>query len=178
MKQLAFTTHTHTHTSQTVLKCDFLTAHVSPHPTSHTEIQAAHYDVVVFSLLLSYFPSPEQRLQCCVNAHKSLRLHGLLLIVTPDSSHQNRHAGLMKHWKETIEALGFHRWRHEKNTHLHCMAFRKVTLKEGGLRGAGLPIPQDRDEGEEGVVNAPRTDTGDNMETFNELPFGGSDQST
>lgn len=149
-----------------VHKCDFLTAPISPHPSSHAEIEAVAYDVVIFSLLLSYFPSPKQRLKCCQNAHKLLRTHGLLLIITPDSSHQNRHAALMKGWKEAIEAIGFHRWRYEKSTHLHCMAFRKVRVEAGGLKGEGLPIPQDREEGEEGVPHT--THTGGDVETLQE----------
>ena len=68
-----------------------------------------HYDVVVFSLLLSYLPCTTQRLTCCVNAHRVLRLHGLLLVISPDSSHQNRHAALMVGWKHCIETVGFHR---------------------------------------------------------------------
>ena len=89
--------------------------------------QEQSFDVVVFCLLLSYFPHPAQRLKCCSNAHKVLRMHGLLLVVTPDSSHQNRHAALMKQWKSGIEGLGFSRWKYNKEEHLHCMAFRKVT---------------------------------------------------
>ena len=99
------------------------------------------------SLLLSYMPSTEQRLMCCVNAHKALRLHGLLLIITPDSSHQNKHTEMMKSWKHCIEELGFYRWRYIKATHLHCMAFRKVrTCVHYALVTSNHPmlyIPQD-----------------------------------
>lgn len=86
--------------------------------TSHETAKAAkpihhlhgdYYDVVVFSLLLSYLPCTKQRLTCCINAHRVLQLHGLLLIVSPDSSHQNKHAALMVKWKQCIEAIGFHR---------------------------------------------------------------------
>lgn len=97
-------------------------------PPTLRQLPIGWYDVVVFSLLLSYMPSTEQRLLCCINAHKALRLHGLLLIITPDSSHQNKHAEMMKSWKHCIEELGFHRWRYIKATHLHCMAFRKVRI--------------------------------------------------
>ena len=79
------------------------------HSRNLTQLHGDSYDVVVFSLLLSYLPSTSQRMSCCVNAHRVLRLHGLLLIVTPDSSHQNRHAALMVGWRTCIEALGFHR---------------------------------------------------------------------
>ena len=89
-------------------------------------IRPNSFDIVIFSLLLSYFPSTEQRMQCCVNAHKVLVPHGILLIITPDSSHQNRHVGMIKSWRSGIEALGFHRWKYVKDTHLHCMAFRRT----------------------------------------------------
>ena len=121
----------------TVLYCDFLSVDISESSTrserkgevagnSINHIKAGSFDIVVFSLLLSYFPSTHQRLQCCINAYKALCLHGILLIITPDSSHQNRHAGMMKSWKQCIEAIGFHRWKYAKDTHLHCMAFRKT----------------------------------------------------
>ena len=43
----------------------------------------------------------------------------------PDSSHQNKHVAMVKAWKAGVEAIGFHRWKYFKDTHLHCMAFRK-----------------------------------------------------
>ena len=85
------------------------------------------FDVVVFSLLLCYLPTPEQRLQCCVNAHISLRLYGLLVIITPDSSHQNRNANMMVSWRNALEGIGFVRYRYTKLDHLHCMAYLKIT---------------------------------------------------
>ena len=126
-----------------------------------------YYDVVVFSLLLSYLPCTVQRLTCCVNAHRVLQPHGLLLVVTPDSSHQNRHAALMKDWRHCVESVGFHRymqeyigpvlhactsgcrWKYEKLPHLHCMAFRKThhtkrDYSDVMLHHSLLAIPQDR----------------------------------
>ncbi len=157
-------------------------AHRPPRGRGHLDqLPEEWYDVVIFSLLLSYLPATKQRLQCCINAYKVLRPHGLLLIVTPDSSHQNRHAEMMKDWKYCIEGLGFHRWRYVKDTHLHCMAFRKT----GGLISdyshlahthALLSIPQDNQElgetregggegGSEGVGS---------LDCLTELPFSGS----
>ena len=161
---------------QTVFECDFLQVGLSskppppppPPPLSSTtlppinllgstpvirELPAGWFDVVVFSLLLSYLPSPSQRMTCCLKAHQALKTHGLLLVLTPDSSHQNRHAALMKDWRTAMEALGFHRWRYAKLSHLHCMALRKtrtsvdytaVCEQYGGL----LAIPQDSHEGD------------------------------
>lgn len=119
----------------TVLCCDFLSVNISDSKVVEKanggglrHIKPGSFDVAIFSLLLSYLPSTQQRLKCCINAHKALCLHGLLLIITPDSSHQNRHAGMMKSWKLCIESLGFHRWKYIKDTHLHCIAFRKTQL--------------------------------------------------
>ena len=83
------------------------------------------FDIVVFSLLLSYFPSSKQRLQCCLNAYQCLNMNGLFLLITPDSSHQNKHVAMMQSWKSALESIGFVRFKYEKLDHLHCMAFRK-----------------------------------------------------
>lgn len=121
------------------------TKQVLSHCHAGLTFQEQSFDVVVFCLLLSYFPHPSQRLKCCFNAHKILRTHGLLLVVTPDSSHQNKHAALMKQWKCGIEGLGFSRWKYSKEEHLHCMAFRKVTNVTGMCEDddSQLTIPQD-----------------------------------
>ena len=149
-----------------MIYCDFLNASIGsrssetppcedpPTKSSKQVLSSCHpaltfseqsFDAVVFSLLLSYFPHPAQRLKCCFNAHKILRMHGLLLVITPDSSHQNRHAVLMKQWKSGIEGLGFSRWKYSKEQHLHCMTFRKVTIVTGVCRDDDqqLTIPQD-----------------------------------
>lgn len=139
-----------------VLSCDFLSVNMSESSTKCEQeaagnslhyIVAGSFHIIVFSLLLSYFPSTRQRLQCCINAHKALCLHGILLIITPDSSHQNRHTGMMKSWKQCIEMLGFHRWKYVKDTHLHCMAFRKtrINMDYGSCLASHhmLYIPQD-----------------------------------
>ena len=90
----------------------------------------------------------------------------------------------MKSWKETIEGIGYHRWRYEKNTHLHCMVFRKtrvvwdgggVSGDGGGVGGEGLVIPQDRERSEEAVMYTVRDD--ERMEDMNELPFAVLDSS-
>ena len=173
-----------------VVLCDFLNVTISRdkpeeedvHRRGITHIEASSYDIVVFSLLLSYLPSTEQRLQCCVNAHKVLCLHGVLLVITPDSSHQNRHAGMMKDWKQCIESIGFHRWRYVKDTHLHCMAFRKtrVNADYGVCLSTHhmLYIPQDSNEESDIIVEHSRTtshehvaDNADLACSTAELPF-------
>lgn len=111
------------------------------------------FHVVVFSLLLEYFPSPYQRWLCCQKAHKLLMIHGLLLIVSPDSHQQHRNVAMVKSWKKAIESMGFSRYRYVKLEHLHCMAFRKVknTGDEvnsivGDTHPEMLFIPQDSNE--------------------------------
>ncbi|XP_030222866.1 S-adenosylmethionine sensor upstream of mTORC1 isoform X1 [Gadus morhua] len=111
-------------------------------------LPAQLFHVVVFSLLLSYFPSPYQRWICCKKAHELLALHGLLLIITPDSSHQNRHALMMRSWRVAVESLGFRRCKYVKFAHMHLLAFRKVSLATSSdLVSQNYPemlyIPQD-----------------------------------
>ena len=108
--------------------------------------------MVVFSLLLEYFPASSQRFKCCQNAHKLLKFNGILVIITPDSHQQHRNAHIMKSWKMAIEEIGFKRWRYVKLEHLHCMVFRK-TEHDLKLDGDGsydykdmLKIPQDFQE--------------------------------
>lgn len=110
------------------------------------QLEAEYYHVVVFCLLLSYFPSPFQRWKCCIHAHQLLTDNGLLLIITPDSSHQNRNSKMVKSWKEAIESIGFTRCKYAKLDHLHCMAFRKscnVTKDNAKEFAPSMYIPQD-----------------------------------
>ncbi|EDO44365.1 predicted protein [Nematostella vectensis] len=129
--------------TEKVYKCDFLKLEIVenqclasnlitsklnlPSESSITHLPASSFQVVVFSLLLSYFPTPIQRWDCCLKAHQLLSVNGILIIITPDSSHQNRNAAMMKSWKLGIESLGFIRWKYVKQTHVHCMVFRKVS---------------------------------------------------
>lgn len=113
------------------MECDFLKVPIGARGPSVSNgvlecITKNSYDIVVFSLLLSYFPSTEQRLLCCINAHQVLSLHGILLVITADSSHQNKHVDMMRSWCNAIENVGFHRWKYVKDVHLHCMGFRKT----------------------------------------------------
>ncbi|KAM3925227.1 S-adenosylmethionine sensor upstream of mTORC1 [Leptodactylus fuscus] len=138
------------------------------------------FHVVVFSLLLSYFPSRYQRWICCKKAHELLELNGLLLIITPDSSHQNRHAMMMKSWKIAIESLGFKRMTYSKFSHMHLMAFRKTSLKTtSDLITRNYPdmlyIPQDFNTVAEEESSSPccaRSEVEDEQiaYTFSELP--------
>ncbi|NXT92013.1 SAMTR protein, partial [Anhinga rufa] len=148
---------------ESVYKCDFLNLQIQqPLQLAQDAIDAflkqlknpidslpgELFHVVVFSLLLSYFPSPYQRWICCKKAHELLVLNGLLLVITPDSSHQNRRAVMMKSWKIAIESLGFKRFKYSKFSHMHLMAFRKTSLQTtSDLVSRNYPgmlyIPQD-----------------------------------
>ncbi|CAD5115624.1 DgyrCDS4579 [Dimorphilus gyrociliatus] len=119
--------------SPTVRRCDFLQVPISEGLTEYEDTISClckeNFDVVVFSLLLEYFPSSEQRHICCEKAYEVLKGDGLLVIITPDSSHQNKNMNMIKSWKLAMENLGFTRWRYEKLQHLHCMAYRKFGKK-------------------------------------------------
>ncbi len=110
-----------------VHKCDFVTVQVAPLEDPHalyacapqssediSALGAARYDVVVFSLVLSYIPTAPLRYRCCEQARRVLRETGLLIIMEPDSNHVGKNAARIKAWKLCIEALGFRRWRYEK----------------------------------------------------------------
>ncbi|XP_033098708.1 S-adenosylmethionine sensor upstream of mTORC1-like isoform X1 [Anneissia japonica] len=185
---------------ETVYRCDFLNLQIQEplqvasdtvetymrtlkNPVERLPKESFH--IVVFSLLLSYFPSPYQRWICCQKAHELLQLNGLLLIVTPDSSHQNKHAEMVKSWKEGIEAIGFTRCKYEKDTHLHYMAFRKVKLKQPrytlDVGPDNLYIPQDFSEDDDESVfcdSFARSKISDQdlSETFTELPGGDEEE--
>lgn len=116
-----------------------------------TAIPGQLFHAVVFSLLLEYLPEPRCRWLCCVKAHRLLLVGGLLLVVTPDSSHVGRRAQQMKDWRRAIEAIGFSRFSYDKLEHVHCMAFRKTSSSllvsendaAAAVLGPLMHIPQD-----------------------------------
>lgn len=114
---------------ENVLKCDFLSVSISNGVESVnntcTELPERYFDVVVFSLLLEYFPSSTQRLKCCKNAYRVLKDGGLLFILTPDSKHATANSKMMKSWRFALASIGFWRTCYQKLKHLHCMSYRK-----------------------------------------------------
>lgn len=112
-----------------VLKCDFLKVIISKEikniQSPCTTLPEGFFDIVVFSLLLEYFPSAQQRFTCCKNAYELLKPGGLLFILTPDSKHATANSKVMKSWRLALAALGFLRVSYQKLKHLHCMAYRK-----------------------------------------------------
>ena len=89
-----------------VYACDFLTAPIvdeddvevsdkegkvsngGSRPVTVTSLPKGRYDVVIFCLLLEYIPTPGLRYEAVKRAVELLTDFGILVIVTPDSSHQ------------------------------------------------------------------------------------------
>lgn len=111
--------------SEDVFKCDFLNTDFGSGAVSGHNLKIETFDVVVFSLVLEYLPSPQQRLKFCENAYKLLKFEGILIIITPDSKHVGANAKYMKSWRFILAKLGFMRIKYEKLAYLHCMVFRK-----------------------------------------------------
>lgn len=90
-----------------------------------TRLLSESFDVLVFSLVLSYLPTQRQRWDCCIKANRLLRKNGLLLLIESDSAHEHRNSHQIRAWKNALHSIGFIRYRYQKLMHLHCMAFRK-----------------------------------------------------
>lgn len=185
---------------QSVYKCDFLNLQLQEPLQVYsdtvnrylqmlknpvTTLPRECFHVVVFSLLLSYFPSPYQRWLCCQKAHQLLQLHGLLIVITPKAGNQCNSTEMMKSWKTAIESIGFSRWRFHNDDHLQFMAFRKVSLDQntslanGDVMSDMLYIPQDYSEEFEETVyweKESRTEQDDLQikNVFKHFPFQGS----
>ncbi|KAK3871656.1 hypothetical protein Pcinc_023214 [Petrolisthes cinctipes] len=99
-------------------------------------LPGSFYDVVIFSLLLEYLPSPSQRLACCRNAYRVLKPGGILALITPDSKHQNANAHVYKLWRLSLSYLGFSRVKYQKCAHFHGLVFRKALCFEACLHDA------------------------------------------
>lgn len=130
-----------------VIECDFLNVQInSKANTQHhdanskkiSEMFEETFDAVVFSLLLEYLPTSEQRICCCQKAYQLLKTEGLLIIITPDSKHVGANAKLMKTWRYALALMGFGRIKYEKLEHISCMAFRKCINAEVSKRWARI----------------------------------------
>lgn len=170
-----------------VYKCDFLnipTRYFKERVFDDTNLNVlpeSYYDVVVFSLVLEYLPTTDQRLLFCQKAYKLLKPEALLFIITPDSKHVGANYKIMKTWKYLLSNLGFLRIRYEKLVHIHCMAFRKSIDSRITQRWAKLHpehnfyncfvIPQDFNETQKEVVAEKLCENENNAELFSELPF-------
>ena len=90
--------------------------------------------VVIFSLLLSYLPTPKLRQQCVLNAHRVLRCNGLLIVISTRTQNRRRSrddddgGNWIKQWCDGIESIGFHRTHQDVGAHLVGLSFRKTSL--------------------------------------------------
>jgi len=117
-----------------VYKCDFYRVPlgdtqrhvVTPSTDEIASLGRSSFDVVVFCLLLEYLPLPAMRHDVCLKAWQVLTDWGLLLIVTPDSSHQAKNELQMKCWRLALLKMGFARVYTEKLPHARCLGFIKV----------------------------------------------------
>lgn len=158
-----------------VRQCDFLNLHVLSEKCSNEgaieALTETSFDVIVFSLLLEYLPTSEQRIQCCQKAIQLLKTEGILIIITPDSKHVGANAKLMKTWRYSLALMGLNRIKYEKLEHIACMVFRKCPNAQVAHRWARIhkedymdfkmEIPQDR----EGTLDE---DCGENADTDGE----------
>jgi len=120
-----------------VMKCDFLTVPLSEdgHTVTVSDktvtcLPRGGFSVVIFSFLLEYLPTARQRYECCKKACEVLENNGLLLIVTPDSSHETKNSQQMKSWRIALGLLGLAKVSYEKTKHFHGLSFRKVGEKQ------------------------------------------------
>ena len=149
-----------------VFECDFLNVNVADERSQSTEnpreiigLPRAHFDVIVFSLLLEYLPTSDQRIACCEKAYRLLRKEGLLIVITPDSKHVGANAKLMKTWRYALALMGFQRIKIEKLQHITCIVFRQALSPEVAKRWARMhkedymnykiEIPQDFNDEDE-----------------------------
>ncbi|XP_059080879.1 S-adenosylmethionine sensor upstream of mTORC1-like [Tigriopus californicus] len=118
-----------------VYTCDFLAVDLVPSLKGEglqldkaqvTALPLDYFEVVVFSLLLEYLPTPLLRYEACQRAYDVLRPGGILVIVTPDSSHQAKNFSLIRSWRIALCGLGFTRVTYEKLPHLTGLTFLKL----------------------------------------------------
>lgn len=144
--------------NETVHRCDFLKMPLSnENEISFVESKLValpnkYFDVVVFSLVLEYLPTSNQRMDLCRNAYEVLKFEGILIIITPDSKHIGANARLMKNWRYTLSLMGFSRINITKLAHITCMVFRKALFKEVPQRWAEIH----KEEYMENVINIPQ----------------------
>lgn len=148
-----------------VYECDFLNVDLiednEPSADNNsskmiTKLKSHYFDVIVFSLLLEYLPTSEQRLKCCEKAYQLLAPEGIFIIITPDSKHGGANAKIMKTWRYALALMGFGRIKYEKLQHITCMVFRKCFDAEVSRRWARMhkepymdykiEIPQDNND--------------------------------
>ncbi|XP_040566123.1 S-adenosylmethionine sensor upstream of mTORC1 [Lepeophtheirus salmonis] len=121
-----------------VYECDFLSVSLSPFLGLNEKVieylPQNYFDFLIFSLFLEYLPLPSLRLKAILKAHEVLKPLGLLIILTPDSSHVGKNVKQMKAWRACLAHKGFVRVYYEKKTHIHCIAYAKVNKEDEMLK--------------------------------------------
>ncbi len=118
---------------ESVIQADFLQLEIVPknEPLDNQDkFVEESYDAVIFCLVLGYMPSPSLRLKALQNAIRLLKPFGLLLIVSPDSSHQGKNLNQRRSWRLGLAKLGLLRIYDSKLQHLHCSGYVKVEPRE------------------------------------------------
>jgi hypothetical protein len=87
-------------------------------------INAASFDVISFSLVLSYMPTPQMRFEACRKAHAVLRDLGLLVVISTRTQGP-RQASWVNDWITAIESIGFVRVHKHIRCRLIGMTFQK-----------------------------------------------------
>lgn len=151
-----------------VLQCDFLRLPVddvignSIADGRVESLACSQFHAVVFSFLLEYFPSPDQRWSCCVKAYQLLVPEGLFILITPDSKAAHSNYQMINSWRDALAAIGLRRIKYDKLKHAHCMAFRKTCLSsdkgefiDHQQLASKMYIPQDFHEEPEETIPRP-----------------------
>ena len=113
-----------------VIKADFLQIPIDDDSNQECfSLNSNSYHAVIFCLLLEYLPSPKLRHKAIQRAIRLLQPYGLLVIATPDSSHEGKNMNQMKSWRLALAKMGLLRIYIEKLKHVHCIAFVKVEPK-------------------------------------------------
>jgi 25S rRNA (adenine2142-N1)-methyltransferase len=82
------------------------------------------FDVVTFSLVLSYMPTPRMRFEACRKAHAVLRDYGLLVVISTRTQGP-RQASWVNEWITAIESIGFVRVHKNIRCRLIGLTFQK-----------------------------------------------------
>ncbi len=102
-------------------------------------------DVVVFSLVLSYLPTPKQRGEMVRRARLALKNRGagLFFVITPHSTDKGHcpHKALpvLAEWREAFLTVGFDRIAYERHRSVHCLAFRTIGDGDEARAAEGSP---------------------------------------
>jgi len=186
-----------------VFKCDFLSVAIGAETIILNdatffdggkrvkEFEKSSLKCVVFCYLLSYIPDPALRLQACIKGLKLLSVGGVLLLLTPDSSSQQKHYLFIRNIITGFAAIGAKKIRYRKEKHYHALVFMKISeIGESDINVEEISknfwIPHDRHTAEDFQKRREKplserrhttheedlVTTGQNLDYFNELPMG------